>query len=180
MQLPPELQPTASKEVFLPSGRLVKLPLCNVVFQTWNGTSVGFDYGKKPILNYKNVPCFAELVILQLLLEQGWDGAWIETYGGTHFIRSMPKSWSLKSEHVLIPNDKEELLRKIWEIGKTKACFDVMVWKDNQVLFFEGKNIDKEKKKKDKFTLSQLKFIEGALASGFTQESLIVVEWKTR
>ena len=73
---------------------------------------MNFDYGKKPVLNYKNEACFAELVILRILIEHGWDGVWVETYGGTHYLRTMPNEWKLKSEHVSIPANKEELLKK--------------------------------------------------------------------
>ena len=172
MNLPVELEQTGTTEVSLANGVTVTLPVCRPVFSLWDGPPLDFDYGKKPILNYENEPCFAELVILQILVKGGWNGVWVETYGGTHYLRSMPKGWTLQSEHVLIPEDKEELLRKIWKTAKTTACFDVFVWKDDQVLFCEVKNAGK-----DKLTGAQVRFIEGALACGVLPNSLLIAEW---
>ena len=63
------------------------------------------------------------------------DGVWVETYGGTHYLRTMPTDWNLDSDHVLIPADKEHLLKTIWNTAKTYACFDVFAWRDDQMTF---------------------------------------------
>jgi hypothetical protein len=63
-------------------------------------------------------------------------------------------------------------LKTIWKTAKTSACFDVFAWRDDQILFCEAK-----RKGKDRFTVAQVRFIEGALASGILPESLLVVEW---
>ena len=36
--------------------------------------------------------CFAELVILRLLLKSGWHGVWVEAFGGTHYLQTMPEA----------------------------------------------------------------------------------------
>jgi|SRR5579864_5916094 len=172
MEVPQELEPIERMGVILPNGSTVTLPVCRPSFPAWNGSPIGFDYGSKPILDYKGEPCFAELVILRLLIEHGWDGVWVETYGGTHYLRTMPNDWNLESEHVLIPADKEHLLKTIWKTAKTSACFDVFAWRDDQILFCEAKRTGK-----DRFTVPQVRFIEGALASGIRPASLLVVEW---
>lgn len=172
MDIPNELRPTETTGVLLPGGVTVSLPVCRPVFSLWNGPLISFDYGKKPVLNYKGEACFAELVILRMFLENGWDGIWVETYGGTHYLRTMPNEWKLGSEHVSIPADKEELLQKIWKTAKTTACFDVLAWNNGQILFCEAKRA-----KKDRLTDAQLRFIEGALACGISVKSLLIVEW---
>ncbi|MDO8593845.1 MAG: hypothetical protein Q7R59_03035 [bacterium] len=172
MDIPKELQPTGTMEVLLPNSTTISLPVCRPVFSSWNGLPINFDYGKKPILNHNNEACFAELVILRILLEHGWNSVWVETYGGTHYLRTMPNEWNLKSAHVSIPRDKEELLQKIWETAQTTACFDVFAWRDDQVLFCEAK-----RKGKDKLTDAQVRFIDGALECGISPESLLIVEW---
>lgn len=172
MDFPSELKPTGKIEIKLSNGKTVSLPVTNPTFRLWDGAPVNFDYGSKPVLNYKNEACFAELVILRMLLENGWDGVWVETYGGTHYLRSMPQAWSLKSEHISIPQDKEDFLKKIWQTAKTTACFDVLAWKDGKAVFFEAKRSGK-----DKLTSAQEKFIDGALVCGVSPESLIIVEW---
>ena len=172
MNVPKELQQEGTMEVLLLNGARVSLPVCHPTFSLWKGPPVNFDYGKKPVLNYKNEACFAELVILRILIEHGWDGVWVETYGGTHYLRTMPNEWKLKSEHVSIPRDKEELLQKIWKTAKTTACFDVFAWRDNQILFCEAK-----RKGKDKLTNAQIRFIDGVLECGISSESILIVEW---
>ena len=172
MILPPELTPTETVAISLLDGAAATLPLCRPVFNTWNGVPVSFDYGKKPILDYKGGACFAELVILRILMERGWNGVWVETYGGTHYLRTMPSEWALKSEHVSIPEDKEAILKKIWSMAKTTACFDVFAWNGEEILFCEAKRTGK-----DKLTDAQVRFIGGALESGVAPESLLIVEW---
>lgn len=173
MDIPKELQPTGTMEVNLSNGTTVLLPVCHPVFSLWSGPPVSFDYGKKPILDHKGEACFAELVILRILLDHGWDGVWVETYGGTHYLRTMPNEWKLGSEHVSIPADKEGLLRRIWKTARTTACFDVFAWRDGQILFCEAKRTGK-----DRLTAAQQKFIEGALACGVSPKELLIVEWK--
>src|SRR3989344_1489485 len=172
--MPDSLQPTGDTEIKLSNGHTVTLPICHPIFTEWSGKMPDFDFGKKPVLDYKGEPLFAELVILRLLQEAGWDGAWIETYDGINFLQRMPQGWSLKADQVSIPEDKEELLRQIWKTAKTTACFDVLAWKNDETLFCEAKRTGK-----DKLTNAQLKFIEGALACGIRPESILIAEWTT-
>ena len=129
MKLPLSLLPLPNGEiiVLLPSGKVADLPICHPVFSLWSGQSVDFDYGGKPLINYEGEAIFAELAILRILLADGWDGVWVETYGGTNFLRDMPHDWKLKPQNIAIPKDKQNLLQDIWKTGKTKACFDVFV-----------------------------------------------------
>src|SRR3989344_2080486 len=173
MDIPQELQPTDKIEIQLSGKKIVFLPVSRLRFSTWKGDPVNFNYGSKPIINYRDEACFAELAILRILLEHGWDGVWVETYGGIHYLRSMPQTWSLKSKHTSIPHDKEDFLQKIWKTAKTTACFDVFAWHGDRIVFFEAK-----KSGKDKLTSAQIRFIEGALACGVSLDSLILVEWE--
>jgi len=168
-----ELTPTKIMTVSLSSGRTVDLPVCHFTFSKWLGKLPDFDFGKKPIVNYKRKGVFAELAILGLLIDSGWDGVWVETYGGIHFLRDMPTSWKLSQHNTSIPSDKKALLQNIWKTGKTTACFDVFAWKGNEILFCEGKH-----KGKDRLTKAQTKFIEGALTCGISAQSLMIVEWE--
>ena len=172
MELPKDLQPTETIDILLPNGGTATLPVCRPAFSLWTGVPVSFDYGSKPVLTYKNKPYFAELVILQLLLEDGWNGVWVETYGGTHCLRTMPTKWRLGSKHVSLPADKEKFLKNVRKTAKTSACFDVFAWRGEQILFCEAKRVGK-----DKLTKAQIRFIEGALKCGVASESLLIVEW---
>jgi len=153
-------------------GTETDLPVSRPKFRLWNGKRV-FDYGGKPLLDYKGKACFAELLITNLLIDNGLDAVWIETYGGSHYLRSMPNSWNLQSEHISIPQDKEDLLKKIWKQAKTTACFDVLAWDNNNIIFLEAKHF-----KKDKLTKPQLKFIRGALDCGISPDNFLIVEWE--
>lgn len=168
-----ELKNADKTIVSLPSGNKATLPLYNIVFKKWIGKSPDFDYGKKPFVDYNGKPVFAELAILKLFIDLGWNGVWVENYGGTHFLKDMPNNWKLAKNNISIPKDKEILLKSIWKAGKTTACFDVFVWKNNNILFCESKH-----KGKDKLTKAQIKFIEGALSCGIPEKSFAIIEWE--
>lgn len=170
-KLPPELNPTDKFKIQLTDSEIL-LPLASPIFSVVKTNPETFDYGKKPFIEYQGETYFAELVILKILLDAGWNGVWVETYGGTHFLKTMPEKWNLKAEHISIPEEKEEILKNIWKLGKTKACFDVFVWKDDQIMFLEAKRSGK-----DKLTSAQIRFIEGALSYGLLPEQLVIVEW---
>jgi hypothetical protein len=176
MDLPIELQPTTTKDVSLPSGIIRQLPVCNPVFAEWVGERPSFDFGHKPFLKHDGEACFAELVILRLLLKQGWKGVWVESFAGPYYLNDMPKDWKTRPQRVLIPEDKEKILKDIWRTGRTRACFDVFAWTDSQspqFLFCEAKDY----RNRDKFTRGQLRFIDAALTIGISPQSLLIVEW---
>ncbi len=164
--------PSGTETIILPSGESATIKKYFLKFKAWAGEKIAFDYGRKPIIDFDSEACFAELAILRLFLKNGWQGAWVETYGGTHFLNSMPLGWSLKSEHISIPDEKEKLLKKIWQAGKTKACFDVVVWQGHEVQFYEAK-----RSHKDRLTEAQKKFIQGAITCGIPLSSLFIIEW---
>lgn len=172
-ELPFILIPDGSVKISLPAGGEAILPVCHPKFSLWKGPTVNFDFGGKPLIDYDGEPVFAELAILRMLLASGWNGVWVETYGGMHFLRKMPQSWKLSPQHIDIPGDKREIVLRIQKAARTSACFDVFVWKENEFLFCEAKN-----KGKDTLTDGQLKFIKGALSLGIPPESLLIVEWE--
>lgn len=159
-------------KIKLLNGTEIELPVSRPKFKSWNGEPV-FNYGGKPLLNYKGTICFAELYIAKLLIENGLNAVWVETYGGIHYLKSMPNSWNLQSEGVLIPRNIENYIKKIWKKSKTTACFDVLAWdSNNNIIFLEAKHF-----KKDNLTKAQLKFIKGAIDCGITLENLLIIEW---
>jgi len=142
MLLPPELQPTEAMQITLPRDRAVQLPVCHPIFSPWTGTPLDFDFGGKPALKYDQEICFAELAILRILLKHDWNGVWVSAFGG-HFLNAMPKNWSLREQHVSIPEEKEAILKRIRRTSGTKACFDVFAWKGSDLLFCEAKHLEK-------------------------------------
>ena len=172
MTYPNEFTPSDTITVPLPSGAAIDLPVVNLILKPWLGKLPDFSFGNKPFVDYKGEGIFAELAILKMFTNSGWNGTWVETYGGIHFLNEMPIGWKTSKHNISIPSDKEKILRDIWKAGKTTACFDVFLWKDNEILFCEGKH-----KGKDRLTNAQTKFIESVLAYGISPKSLIIVEW---
>lgn len=170
--LPPLLRPSDFCNVSLPSGAKVQLPLCRVAFPKWSEPFSGFTYGGKPLIAHDGEAVFAELAILRFLLKHGWQGRWVETYGGPNFLRVMPDNWKLRPKNDPLPPSQDKLLREIWKHAKSMACFDVMAWNDQFTVFIEAKQ-----RGKDRLTSDQPKFIEAVLNSDPPTPELIVVEW---
>ena len=141
-------------------------------FKKWTGRKPVFDFGRKPLIEYKGRCVFAEIAILKMVEHDGWNGVWVSTYGGCNFLNTMPKSRTFSRYSKVIPQDKKELLEKIWKKGKTRACFDIFAWKNSRVIFCEAK-----RKGKDKLTVAQRKFIKGALACDIKKNQLMIIEW---
>jgi len=175
MDLPAQLKPDSKQRVCLPNGTSVQLPKCAPKFRRWSEPPVSFTFGNKPILNHEGEAVFAELAILRLLYKQGWEGAWVEAYGGGNeciYLQRMPTAPPKKLHSVPLPIDKGELLARIRETAGTKSCFDVFVWKADAILFCEAKNAGKDRLRKP-----QLRFIQAALDCGVPSSALLIVEW---
>ena len=81
MQYPQTLEPHSLEEIQLPTGNLVHIPKTQPRFQLWTGTPIADSYGMKTILSINNEPVFAELAILRLCQQAGWNGVWVDTFG---------------------------------------------------------------------------------------------------
>jgi hypothetical protein len=170
--LPQELRPTGTFQVRLLSGQDINLPLCQPTFKSWLGVQPPFTFGRKPVLNYKDQPVFAELMILNLLREKMWDGVWVSSYGGTKYLREMPRDFRL-GQSVDLPAGYKRLLDGIQTLaGKKGGCFDVLAWRDSQFIFLEAKQ-----KHHDKIRDTQSRWIEAAISTGVASDKLIIVEW---
>ena len=85
----------------------------------------------------------------------------------------MPHDSSLAHGRVVLPDDREQLLNRIWQrSGRRGGCFDVYAWKGKKVIFCEAKQHGK-----DRMRLSQRKWIEAAILEGVDVDSLLVVDW---
>jgi hypothetical protein len=166
---PEALIPDTEEVVYLSSGEEVRLPKARPTFEMWAGEFDGDTYGGKPVVDFGGEPMFAELAILKVFQEDGWDGVWVDTFGHRYLT-----SWG--GGGVDLPEDKERLLQRIFERAGTKAgCFDVFCWKGDSVVFAESKRASK-----DRFRDTQYRWVEAAIASGAPPESLLVVEWAPR
>ena len=76
MNYPDILQPN-SFEKFVIDENEILIPKCNIEFMKWKGEPLKYTFGGKPILDFENKPMFAELVIMNIYLNSGWNSRWI-------------------------------------------------------------------------------------------------------
>jgi hypothetical protein len=68
-------------EAFTFDNRVVEVTKCRVLFNLWQGNPITNTFGGKPLIGVNGKPMFAELAIMHLFLEDGWDARWLESYG---------------------------------------------------------------------------------------------------
>lgn len=162
------LKPTTFEKLTLPSGKIVSVPKYEISFSLWDGDAIKDSDGNKQVLKYKGSPLFAELVVLNILKDNGWDGVWVDSYR-KYFRISMPGDLKEKYE---LPQIPAKLFKKITNQTGFKGCWDVFAWKGNEFLFVECK-----RKGKDKIRDSQLVWLETCLRHKMSLSSFLLVEW---
>src|SRR5437879_2358077 len=124
MNIPEPLRPTSLFRVDLKSGRHVMLPRCSPKFVPWAGEQQ-FDWGGKPVLDHRGQPYFAELIILEMLREAGWQGVCVSAFGGRYYYDVMPTNWGGRAG-ISLPDPQQALLSSIRTKAVTSGgCFDV-------------------------------------------------------
>ena len=167
MQYPNLLIPTTTEEIELPSGRVVQIPKANPLFEVWTGKPVSDTYGNKPILSFNGRPAFAELIILRILQNDGWNGVWVDTYRNEYRTAYWPKN------EVELPTEQQQLLQRIYKkADSNKGCWDVFCWKEEVRLFAESK-----RKGYDRIRGTQRRWLEAAIECGLPLTSFLIVEW---
>jgi hypothetical protein len=165
---PDELEPTATERIVLPSGRQFDFPKATPRFRKWLGSRPSSIYGRKELLDYQGECVFAELAILRIFQAAGWDGRWIDTFGG----KTRTGYWG---DGVLapLPAEQELALKTIRNAaGLTGGCYDVFCWRENAVCFAEAKRLGH-----DRIRQTQLRWLEGAIQTGIPASALLIVEW---
>jgi hypothetical protein len=158
---------TAPLELQLPSGKRVSIQTCYASFELWHGTPIEGTYGGKAVLDCRGEPLFAELRILRLLQDTGWEGAWIDTYR-KRFLQFMPPHSCDLPSHAQAFLHRANAGRK-WSAG----CPDVLAWSEGRYLFIEAK-----RKGQDRIGNAQKAWVESALNCGVSLESLVIFEWE--
>jgi hypothetical protein len=167
--LPKELQPNSIEKIKLPARWFVEIQKANPVFKPWTGESVGYTYGNKKVLNFYGKPEFAELGILRLMEYSGWEGVWVDTFGGSAF---RTQFWPKNA--VKLPPKRADIFNRIREeVGSKEGCFDVFCWKGDQFIFIESKRRDQ-----DRIQDTQKRWLQVAnLKCGVPFTSFLIVEW---
>ena len=162
------LDATSTERLSLPSGDTVDIPKAQPVFTPWTRPVEVDTYGRKQVLDVNGRPVFAEIAILMALMEDGWQGVWIDSYRR----KFRTYDGTIHSIEVL-PDEAAGLLRRIYrQVGKRGGAWDVFCWQEGRVLFAESK-----RKKRDRIRSSQLMFLEAALKVGLPMQSFLLVEW---
>lgn len=168
MIYPPELHPTDVEQIALPSGATISVPKSRPQFTAWSGPAIPWTYGGKAALDLDGKPVFAEVVILELFRRVGWNGAWIDSYGR--------RLWAGMGQRAVLPSREHDLLEAIRaRAGTSGGCFDVLAYRDNQVMFAEAK-----RRGRDRIRLSQRRWLQAARDEGVGVEAMLIVEWSLR
>ncbi len=167
---PKNLEPSSFETIRLFSGEEIQIPKATPCFEKWSGDTLADTYGNKAILNFNGEPVFAELAILRIFQNAGWNGVWVDTYRRKY----RTEYWNSKND-VNLPSDKQMLLDNIYKLaGSGNGCWDVFCWRKKTVIFAESKRLSK-----DKIRETQIKWLEAALKYGLNKEtSFLIVEWR--
>jgi len=49
-------------------------------FKKWRGNTIKDNYNGKAVIDFQGEPLFAELAVLRLYQQKGWNGVWVGCY----------------------------------------------------------------------------------------------------
>jgi len=175
----PNLLLPTGKEVILLDGQTIELPKSIVTFRRWKGLPISNTFGGKALVDFDGIPMFAELAITSLFKNSGWEARWIETYGAGATTPYHFSGWTdgkLNEQTVDTIQNKNVLtvLNQVFCFngGTYSGCWDVVGWKNDQIIFAESKRT-----KKDRFRITQYNWLSAALKSGLNPDNFLIVEW---
>jgi hypothetical protein len=176
---PKLLQPNGTED-FIISGRTVQIPKYTIQFKKWEGIELKETFGNKPVINMNGKPMFAELAIMNLFLQSGWQTIWVETYARLNKEPFYMSDWDFEKRYkdqINTPIKEKKILMMLAEIAKRNnnsygGCWDVLGWNGKQILFAESKRF-----KKDRIQSTQNRWLEAGLKYGLRLENFMVVQW---
>jgi hypothetical protein len=158
---------------------IFEIPKCIIKFEKYNGEEVTDTFGGKPIISLNGRPVFAELVIMNYFIADGWNSRWVETYGKGKMNPMLLSKWeegNYKSqEHNPITNDYIlDILKCISSLNGNSfyGCWDVLAWKGDKIIFAESKRT-----KKDSIRDTQINWLKAAFQFGLNTDNFLMVEW---
>lgn len=133
------------------------------------GGSADVTCGGKAIVDCNGSPVFAELAVITVLREHGFDGAvWVDTYR-RHFRDAMPPA------SCELPTQARDAYERIVTInGGRRGCWDVLAWDETCVTFVECK-----RRKRDRITVNQVTWLKSGLKAGLRVDNFAICEWDT-
>jgi hypothetical protein len=149
-------------------GTRVELAKAMPLFRRWSGAMPLDTYNRKPVLHVNGEMVFAELAILRLFQQAGWEGRWVDSYRN----RFLTGYWPEPSVEEL-PTPHRDVFEAIrGKVGRTGGCFDVMSWREGTLMFVESK-----RKGHDRINDNQRRWLGAAIDLGIPIGSFLIVEW---
>lgn len=177
MNYPKLLEPTATDTIATTDGR-IEVPLVHLTFKRWAGKPIADTWGGKALVDYRDKPMFAELAIMHMAIDSGWQARWIETYGMRankpfHFMDWAGRPLIQRPEARITDTRILELLDSVATYNDTYyGCWDVLMWKDERSIFVESK-----RSKADKIRKTQIQWMESAIATGLFADDFLIAQW---
>lgn len=155
----------------LSSGAEVSIQKYFLHFNEWKGAPIPNTYNGKAVIDWNDEPLFAELAVLRLFQSHGWEGVWVDSYR-RKYRTGLPDV----TEPIELPEQQKQLIESIRaKTGRHGGCWDVLVWKDNQLLLIELK-----RSKKDRIQESQISWLEKSIEFGLNLNNFSFIEWSLR
>lgn len=134
----------------------------------------------KPLLNVRGKPAFAEVAIMELFINDGWEARWIETYGRGNLNPFFLKGWKddkyrNQDNYPITEKWVSDLLDNMALLNGNSfsGCWDVVAWKCEMIIFAESKRL-----RKDSIRQTQINWLEAGLKSGLNENNFLVVQWE--
>lgn len=181
--LPLNLVPTGVLKIELPNGQSVEIPKSQPAFESCVKPESTDSFGGKPFVASELGPCFAELLILRMLRNHGWDGRWIETYPPRRGMPLLLTDWDPRGIKVqqTVPIEDADVSSMLVRIAaargtdmqpKYSGCWDVLAWRMSEILFVESKHAGK-----DFLNPNQREWVGASLRCGLKLSNFLVVDW---
>lgn len=137
-------------------------------FREWKGPPIKDTYGGKAVIEGAGGPVFAELALIDVLKQHGFDGAaWVDSFRNC-FRDAMPPA------KCSVPAKVQEVYERIKVInGKPGGCWDLIAWNSEGVSFVECK-----RKGRDRMTENELRWLRSAVEGGLPLGNFAICEWE--
>ena len=184
-----ELRVELQTPVRFPAGRVVSdVASVFLRFPKWGGEPFVDDFGRKSaaMIELDGQHLFAELAVLRLLRNDGWDGRWVSTYSAGKEVWKYLTQWENvpRTEQKSRPIEESEPRQTLARIAgfnkprRYKGCWDVFAWRSSQLAFVQCKRTTP--KYKDLLSKDQEEWLRSALFledPRFMIDAFCVVQW---
>jgi hypothetical protein len=146
---------------------MIEYRTIQMLFKEWRGEKPSDSYGGKAFIEWGGVPVFAEIAVVEMLKQQGYEGAvWVDTFRRC-FRNAMPPAKC----------DLPEQVRMIYDHivstnGRRGGCWDVMAWNSEGVFFIECK-----RRGRDRMRENGMRWFAAAQGAGIPADRFLVCEW---